>query len=71
MKISVEFSEKELDQIRQVTGEKKKGPAVRRLALEALQLRRRRQLNREVLDGKWGVDWPDVDTLRKDRVLWR
>jgi hypothetical protein len=42
MKISVEFSDKELREIRRMTRVDKKGPAIRAIALEALKLYKRR-----------------------------
>jgi len=56
MKITVELSESELREIRQVTGERKKGPAIRKLVADALQMKRREKFVRDVLSGKWGVE---------------
>ena len=41
MKVSVELSDNEMAEILDLTGERKKGPAIRRLMEEALQQRRR------------------------------
>ena len=38
-----------------LTGERKKGPAIRRLMEEALQQRRRAQIAQRFLSGEWGV----------------
>jgi hypothetical protein len=56
MKITVEFSDSELREIRQITGERKKGPAIRKLVADALQMKRRERFVQEVLSGKWGVE---------------
>ena len=44
MKVSVEVSDSELQEILELTGELKKGPAIRRLMEQALQLRRRQRV---------------------------
>jgi hypothetical protein len=41
MKVTVELSDQEMTEILELTGERKKGPAIRRLMEEALQQRRR------------------------------
>jgi len=55
MKITVELSETEMAEILNLTGERKKGPAIRRLMEEALQQRRRAQIAQRFLSGEWGV----------------
>jgi hypothetical protein len=71
MKVTVEMSEEELKDILKVTCEKRKGAAIRQLALEALMLKKRRELLDEVDAGKWSVDLPPIERLREDRNLWR
>jgi len=67
MKITVELSDKETEEICRMAGEKKKGPAVRKLALESLALRRREVLLGRIVSGKANVELPDWMTLRRDR----
>jgi hypothetical protein len=55
MKVTVELSETEMTEILDLTGERKKGPAIRRLMEEALQQRRRAQIAQRFLSGEWGV----------------
>jgi hypothetical protein len=55
VKITVEVSDSELRDILELTGERKKGPAIRRLMEQALQLRRRQRLADRFLSGEWGV----------------
>ena len=69
MRITVEISDKESEEMRLLSGERKKGPAIRKLALESLALRRREALLQNVVSGKTSVDLPDWKTLRKDRKL--
>ena len=56
MKVTVELSEKEMAEILVLTGERKKGPAIRRLMEEALQQRRRAQIAQRFLSGEWGME---------------
>jgi SpoVK/Ycf46/Vps4 family AAA+-type ATPase len=70
VKITVEISEKDLKDILRITREKRKGAAIRQLAMEALMLRRRREILDELDAGKWSVDLPPIETLRQDRDLW-
>ena len=55
MKVTVELSDTEMTEILELTGERKKGPAIRRLMEEALQQHRRAQIAQRVLSGEWGV----------------
>jgi hypothetical protein len=55
MKVTVELSETEMAEILNLTGERKKGPAIRRLMEEALQQRRRALIAQRFLSGEWGV----------------
>jgi hypothetical protein len=56
MKVTVELSDSEMGEILALTGERKKGPAIRRLMEEALQQRRRAQVAQRFLSGDWGVE---------------
>ena len=56
MKVTVELSDNEIAEILDLTGERKKGPAIRRLMEEALQQRRRAQVAQRFLRGEWGVE---------------
>ncbi len=53
MKISVELTEDELREISRVTGIEKKGPAIRKLVVDALQLQRRAEISAKFLSGEW------------------
>ena len=55
MKVTVELSDTEMTEILELTGEHKKGPAIRRLMEEALQQHRRAQIAQRFLSGEWGV----------------
>jgi hypothetical protein len=55
MKISVEISDSEMKEICLMTGEKKKGPAIRKLVTDALILKRREKLAQKFISGEWGV----------------
>lgn len=56
MKVTVELSDTEMTEILELTGEHKKGPAIRRLMEEALQQHRRAQIAQRFLSGVWGVE---------------
>ena len=56
MKVTVELSDSEMGEILALTGERKKGPAIRRLMEEALQQRRRAQVAQRFLSGECGVE---------------
>jgi hypothetical protein len=71
MKVTVEISEKELSDVLRITREKRKGAAIRQLAMEALMLKKRHEILDELETGKWSVDLPPIEALREDRDLWR
>lgn len=64
MKVTVELSDQEMAEVLKLTGERKKGPAIRRLMEEALQQRRRAQIAKRFLSGEWGVE---LDTYEADQ----
>ena len=70
MKIWVELSAKEVKEIMRFSGEKEKGPAIRKFLMAELALRRRREISQKVLSGKWGASLPTIEELRKDRDVW-
>jgi len=64
MKITVEISDSELKEIRHFTGEKKKGPAIRKMVADALMLRRRQAIGEKFISGKWGTDLTGFEKAR-------
>lgn len=64
MKVTVELSDQEMAEVLELTGERKKGPAIRRLMEEALQQRRRAQIAQRFLSGAWGVE---LETYEADQ----
>ena len=64
MKVTVELSDQEMAEVLELTGERKKGPAIRRLMEEALQRRRRAQIAQRFLSGEWGVE---LETYEADQ----
>src|SRR5258708_22858166 len=60
MKVTVEVSEEELKDILRATREKRKGAAIPQLALEALMLKKRRELLDEIEAAKWCADLPPI-----------
>ena len=65
MKITVELSENELNDVRRFSGEKKKGPAIRKFIVTELMLKRRQELTGKVLSGEWRIDLPAWQNARK------
>ncbi len=64
MKVTVELSDQEMAEVLKLTGERKKGPAIRRLMEEALQQRRRAEVAQRFLSGEWGVE---LETYEADQ----
>ncbi len=64
MKITVELSDSEVKEICRLTGEKKKGPAIRRLVTDALMLKRREKLAQKFIDAEWGVELKDFEAIQ-------
>ncbi|MEO8359225.1 MAG: hypothetical protein ABI672_04270 [Vicinamibacteria bacterium] len=61
MKVTVELSESELKEVCRVTGQPKKGPAIRMLVVNTLLLKRREQLAEKFISGEWGVALDGVE----------
>jgi hypothetical protein len=61
MKITVELSDSEVLEICRVTGERKKGPAIRKLVADALQMKRRERVAQKFISGEWGVELADFE----------
>ena len=64
MKVTVEISDQEMQEVLELTGEDKKGPAIRQLLEEALQLRRRAQVAERFISGEWGVELESFEANR-------
>jgi hypothetical protein len=56
MKITVDIPDSEIKEICRVTGENKKGPAIRKLVTDALMLKRRERLAQKFITCAWGVE---------------
>lgn len=68
MKITVDLSENELKDVIRFSGEKKKGPAIRKFIVSELMLRRRREMSQRALAGELSAELPPIEKLRKDRA---
>ena len=64
MKITVELSDSELKEVCRVTGERKKGPAIRKLVVDALMMHRRREMTGKFISGQWGVELEGYEAAR-------
>jgi hypothetical protein len=68
----VEVSDSDLQDVLELTGERKKGPAIRLLMEQALQLRRRQRIVQRFLSGEWGVQlegFEQATELERQRLL--
>ena len=64
MKITVELSDSDIKEICRVTGEKKKGPAIRKLVEDALMHKRRERLAQKFIDGEWSAELKGAEESR-------
>ncbi|MBO0697160.1 MAG: hypothetical protein J2P46_02080 [Zavarzinella sp.] len=64
MKITVELPEPDVREICEITGERKKGPAVRKFLVGALQMKRRERIVQKFLSGEWGVELKGYEEAR-------
>ncbi|MGI8436708.1 MAG: hypothetical protein ACR2NX_07370 [Chthoniobacterales bacterium] len=64
MKVSVELSDAEIKDILRFTGEKQKGPAIRKLVVSALMLKRRAAMTEKFMSGEWSVEFPFYEEQR-------
>jgi hypothetical protein len=64
MKITVELSDSDMADIRRLTGERKKGPAIRKLVVDALMMKRREEIAGAFISGKAGVKLAGFETAR-------
>jgi hypothetical protein len=56
MRITVEIPDSAIKEICRLTGESKKGPAIRKLVSDALMLKRREKLAEKFINGEWGAE---------------
>ena len=61
MKVTVEISDSELSEVCKLTGEMKKGPAIRKLVVDSLMLKRREAMTQKFIAGELGVELKGID----------
>ena len=79
MKVTVDITDSELAEICFFTGEKKKGPAIRKMVTDALMLKRRQQLAQKFISGEWGAELEgfeesqakELKSARQKKQAWR
>ena len=79
MKVTVELSDSELKDICRLTGERKKGPAIRKLVVSALMMKRREEIAGKFISGEWGTELSgfeegraaDRASAKKRDAIWR
>ena len=65
MKITVDLSDKDLKDVMRFSGEKKKGPAIRKFIVSELMLKRRREYSEKVMSGEWQIELPHWEEMRQ------
>jgi hypothetical protein len=69
MKVTVDISDSEMEEVCRYTGETKKGPAISRMINDALMMKRREKLAQKFISGEWGVELAGFEGGRAaDRV---
>ena len=79
MKVTVELSDSDLQEICRMTGEKKKGPAIRRMVADALMMKRREEIAQKFISGELRVQLSgfeegraaDRKASKKRGIKWR
>ncbi len=56
MKVTVDLPQSELKEICLLTGESKKGPAIRKMVTDALMMKRREMIVQKFVSGEWGAE---------------
>ena len=54
-----------MKEVCRLTGEKKKGPAIRKLVADSLMLKRREKFIQKVLSGEWGIELEGFEESQK------
>lgn len=65
MKITVELPEEEIEEICELTGIRKKGPAIRRLLSESLMLQKRARISKKFLSGEWSAELEGFESAKE------
>jgi hypothetical protein len=60
MKVTVDLSQNDMDDIKRFSGERKKRNALEKFLAVELMLRRRRELSDEVMSGEFRVEFPEL-----------
>ena len=64
MKITVDLPEADLREICRLTGQHKKGPAIRQLLDDALRLRKRAEISAKFLTGEWSAELEGFESAK-------
>ena len=65
MKVTIDLADAELREICALTGIRKKGPAIRQLLADSLQLRRRARISAKFLTGEWSAALESFEATRQ------
>jgi hypothetical protein len=64
MKVTVELSDSELRDVCRLTGVRKKGPAIRKLVVDALTMKRREEIAGKFISGQYGAELKGFEESR-------
>lgn len=67
MKVTVDLSDEEMREICELSGTAKKGPAIRLLLADALQIRRRAQISQKFLSGEWSAELEGFESAKAEQ----
>lgn len=65
MKITVDLPDKELREICEITGIRKKGPAIRKLVEDSLMIERRKRIARKFMDGSYSAELSGYESAKE------
>ncbi len=65
MKITVELPDSELQEICEITGIRKKGPAIRKLVEDSLMIERRKRIARKFMDGTYSAELSGIEEAKE------
>ncbi|MGJ8696058.1 MAG: hypothetical protein ACSHYF_07055 [Verrucomicrobiaceae bacterium] len=64
MKVTVELDPAEISELCALTGETKKGPAVRKVVTDAIMMEKRRKISDQFVSGEWSAELEDFENSR-------
>jgi hypothetical protein len=69
MKVTVELESDEITELCALTGESKKGPAVRKVVVDALMMKKRLEIGQKFLTGEWSAELEGYEESQRREKL--